>query len=39
VFLRRVGTVLETELGALLRSEPAVRYGERRRRYRRLGLV
>ncbi|HET9559976.1 MAG TPA: carboxyl transferase domain-containing protein, partial [Actinomycetota bacterium] len=38
-FLRRVGTVLEAELGALLRSEPAVRYGQRRRRYRRLGLA
>jgi acetyl-CoA carboxylase carboxyl transferase beta subunit len=37
-FLRRVGTVLEAELAALLRSEPAVRYGQRRRRYRRLGL-
>jgi acyl-CoA carboxylase subunit beta len=39
VFLRRVGTVLEAELGALLRSEPATRYGERRRRYRTLGLA
>jgi acetyl-CoA carboxylase carboxyl transferase subunit beta len=38
-FLRRVGAVLEAELGALLRSDPAVRYGQRRRRYRRLGLV
>jgi acyl-CoA carboxylase subunit beta len=38
-FLRRVGTVLEAELGALLRSEPSARYGERRRRYRTLGLV
>ena len=38
-FLRRVGTVLEAELGALLRSDPAVRYGQRRRRYRRLGLA
>jgi acetyl-CoA carboxylase beta subunit len=38
-FLRRVGAVLEAELGALLRSEPAVRYRQRRRRYRRLGLV
>jgi acetyl-CoA carboxylase carboxyl transferase subunit beta len=37
-FLRRVGTVLEAELGGLLRSEPAVRRGQRRRRYRRLGL-
>jgi hypothetical protein len=33
----RVGIVLEAELGALVRSEPAVRYGQRR--YRRLGLV
>jgi acyl-CoA carboxylase subunit beta len=38
-FLRRVGTVLEAELGALLRSEPAVRYDQRRRRYRSLGLA
>ena len=38
-FLRRLGAVLEAELGALLRSAPAVRYGQRRRRYRRLGLV
>jgi acyl-CoA carboxylase subunit beta len=38
-FLRRVGAVLEAELAALLRSEPAARYGERRRRYRTLGLV
>jgi acetyl-CoA carboxylase beta subunit len=38
-FLRRVGAVLEAELAALLRSEPAARYGERRRRYRSLGLV
>jgi acyl-CoA carboxylase subunit beta len=37
-FLRRVGAVLEAELAALLRSEPAARYGERRRRYRSLGL-
>ena len=37
-FLRRVGTVLEAELGGLLRSEPAARYHERRRRYRTLGL-
>ena len=36
---RRVGTVLEAELGALLRSEPSARYGERRHRYRTLGLV
>ena len=38
-FLRRVGTMLEAELGALLRAEPSARYGERRRRYRMLGLV
>jgi acetyl-CoA carboxylase carboxyl transferase beta subunit len=38
-FLRRVGGVLETELGALLRSEPTARYRERRRRYRTLGLT
>jgi acyl-CoA carboxylase subunit beta len=38
-FLRRVGAVLEAELGALLRREPSARYGERRRRYRTLGLV
>jgi acetyl-CoA carboxylase carboxyl transferase beta subunit len=38
-FLRRVGAVLEAELGALLGSEPAARYRERRRRYRDLGLV
>jgi acetyl-CoA carboxylase beta subunit len=38
-FLRRVGAVLEAELAALLRSEPAARYGQRRRRYRTLGLV
>jgi acyl-CoA carboxylase subunit beta len=37
-FLRRLGEVLEAELGALLRSEPSARYGERRRRYRTLGL-
>ena len=38
-FLRRVGAVLEAELGALLRSPPTARYGERRRRFRTLGLV
>jgi acyl-CoA carboxylase subunit beta len=38
-FLRRVGAALEAELGALLRWEPSARYGERRRRYRTLGLV
>jgi acetyl-CoA carboxylase alpha subunit len=38
-FLRRVGAVLEAELGGLLGSEPAARYRERRRRYRDLGLV
>jgi acetyl-CoA carboxylase carboxyl transferase beta subunit len=38
-FLRRVGTVLQAELGALVRSDPSARYAERRRRYRRLGLV
>jgi acyl-CoA carboxylase subunit beta len=38
-FLRRVGTVLEAELGALLQSEPSARYRERRRRYRTLGLT
>jgi acyl-CoA carboxylase subunit beta len=38
-FLRRVGAVLEAELAALLRSEPAARYRERRRRYRALGPV
>jgi acyl-CoA carboxylase subunit beta len=38
-YLRRVGTVLEAELGALLRSEPSTRYRERRRRYRTLGLT
>jgi acetyl-CoA carboxylase beta subunit/acetyl-CoA carboxylase alpha subunit len=38
-FLRRVGGVVEAELSALARSEPAARYGERRRRYRRLGLA
>jgi acyl-CoA carboxylase subunit beta len=38
-FLRRVGAVLQAELAALLGSEPAARYGQRRRRYRVLGLV
>jgi acyl-CoA carboxylase subunit beta len=38
-FLQRAGAVLEAELGTLLRSEPTSRYGERRRRYRALGLV
>jgi acetyl-CoA carboxylase carboxyl transferase subunit beta len=38
-FLRRAGAVLEAELAGLLRSEPAARYGERRRRYRTLGLA
>jgi acetyl-CoA carboxylase carboxyl transferase subunit beta len=38
-FLRRVGTVVEAEFGALLRSQPSTRYDERRRRYRTLGLV
>jgi acetyl-CoA carboxylase carboxyl transferase subunit beta len=38
-FLRRAGAALEAELAGLLRSEPSVRYGERRRRYRTLGLV
>jgi acetyl-CoA carboxylase carboxyl transferase subunit beta len=38
-FLRRVGAVLEAELGALLRSTPSARYRERRRRYRTLGLA
>jgi acyl-CoA carboxylase subunit beta len=38
-FLRRVGVVLEAELAALLRSDPSARYGDRRRRYRTLGLV
>jgi acetyl-CoA carboxylase alpha subunit len=37
-FLRRVGAVLEAELGILRRSEASARYGERRRRYRALGL-
>jgi acyl-CoA carboxylase subunit beta len=37
-FLQRVGAVLQAELGGLLRSEPSARYGERRRRYRTLGL-
>jgi acetyl-CoA carboxylase alpha subunit len=37
-FLQRLGEVLEAELGALLRSEASARYGERRRRYRTLGL-
>jgi acetyl-CoA carboxylase carboxyl transferase subunit beta len=37
-FLRRVGEVLEAELGALLGSDPSARYGERRRRFRTLGL-
>jgi acyl-CoA carboxylase subunit beta len=38
-FLQRIGTVLEAELGTLLRSEPSGRYGQRRRRYRALGLA
>ena len=38
-FLRRVGGVLEAELGALLRAESSARYRERRRRYRTLGLT
>jgi acetyl-CoA carboxylase carboxyl transferase subunit beta len=38
-FLQRVGAVLEAELGTLLRSEPSSRYGDRRRRYRALGLA
>jgi acetyl-CoA carboxylase carboxyl transferase beta subunit len=38
-FLRRVGAVLEAELGALLRSTPSARYRARRRRYRTLGLA
>jgi acetyl-CoA carboxylase carboxyl transferase beta subunit len=38
-FLRRVGGVLEAELGALLQTEPSARYRERRRRYRILGLM
>ena len=38
-FLQRVGTVVEAELGALLRSQPSTRYDERRRRYRTLGRV
>jgi acetyl-CoA carboxylase carboxyl transferase beta subunit len=38
-FLQRVGAVLQAELGALLRSEAPARYGERRRRYRALGLT
>jgi acetyl-CoA carboxylase carboxyl transferase subunit beta len=38
-FLRRVGAVLEAELAALLRADPAARYRERRRRYRTLGLA
>jgi acetyl-CoA carboxylase carboxyl transferase beta subunit len=38
-FLRRVGGVLQAELGALLRSDPSARYRERRRRYRTLGLT
>jgi acyl-CoA carboxylase subunit beta len=38
-FLRRVGAALEAELVGLLRTEPAARYGERRRRYRTLGLA
>jgi acyl-CoA carboxylase subunit beta len=37
-FLRRVGAVLQAELGSLLRSDASARYGERRRRYRALGL-
>jgi acyl-CoA carboxylase subunit beta len=38
-FLRRVGAVLEAELGTLLRLEASARYGERRRRYRMLGRL
>jgi acyl-CoA carboxylase subunit beta len=38
-FLRRVGAVLEAELAGLRGSEPAARYGQRRRRYRTLGLA
>jgi acyl-CoA carboxylase subunit beta len=38
-FLQRVGGVLEAELAGLLVAEPAARYGERRRRYRALGLA
>jgi acyl-CoA carboxylase subunit beta len=38
-FLQRVGAVLEAELAGLLVAEPAARYGERRRRYRALGLA
>jgi acetyl-CoA carboxylase carboxyl transferase subunit beta len=38
-FLERVGAVLEAELGTLLRSDPSGRYGDRRRRYRALGLA
>jgi acyl-CoA carboxylase subunit beta len=38
-FLQRVGGVLEAELAGLLVAEPAARYGERRRRYRGLGLA
>ena len=38
-FLRRVGAVLEAELGTLLRWEASARYGERRRRYRMLGRL
>jgi acyl-CoA carboxylase subunit beta len=38
-FLQRVGGVLEAELAGLLVAEPAARYGERRRRYRTLGLT
>jgi Na+/H+ antiporter NhaD/arsenite permease-like protein len=37
VFLRRVGAMLQDELGALLRWEPSARMAERRRRYRTLG--
>jgi acetyl-CoA carboxylase carboxyl transferase beta subunit len=36
-FLRRVGAMLQAELGALLRREPSARMAERRRRYRTLG--
>jgi acyl-CoA carboxylase subunit beta len=36
-FLRRVGAVLEEELGRLRRADPAARYAERRRRFRTLG--
>ena len=38
-FLQRVGGVLEAELAGLLVAEPAARYGQRRRRYRALGLA